>query len=112
MSDTAPVAVTVVTIPLQSIPQTLSVSLNGTVYNLTVKWNWIMQAWVMDIADSGGNPLVGGIPLVPGADLLEQYEYLGIGGSMVVNNSFNPYTPPTFTNLGSQCNLLFVTPSP
>ena len=102
-------SITLTTVPLQSTPQSFSISLAGTVYNLTIKWNWIMQSWVIDIADSQNNPMVGGIPLITGADLLEQYQYLGIDGVLIVGDGGTPDATPTFTNLGSTCFLYFAT---
>jgi hypothetical protein len=96
-------------IPLQAgTPQTLNISLAGVTYGLTVVWNNNAQVWVIDIDDSNGNPLIQGIPLVTGADLLEQYEYVGIGGSLYAVTDFDIAAPPTFDNLGQQGHLYFV----
>ena len=97
------------TIPLIASPQTLSISLAGVTYNLKIKWNSMAQCWIMDISDISDNLILGGVPLLPTADLLAQYQYLGIGGQMVVQTSNDPYAPPTFTNLGTDANLYFVT---
>lgn len=37
-----------------------------------------MGGWFMDIADDNENPILMGIPLVTGSNLLEQFAYLGI----------------------------------
>ena len=101
---------TVSVVPLISAPQTLSISLNGVIYNLTVTWNVPSQAWLLDIADTNGNNLLNGAPLVTGCDLLEQYAYVGIGGSLYVLSSGDVTAMPTFLDLGTQSNLYFVTP--
>jgi hypothetical protein len=103
-------AQTVSEVPLQATPQTLAISLAGTVYNLRLTWCPPVQVWVLDVADGGGNPLVQGQPLVTGADLLAQLAYLGIGGSLYAQSDSDPSAPPTFTNLGQQGHLYFVTP--
>lgn len=46
--------------------------------------------------------------MVTGADLLAQYGYLGFGGSLYVQTVQNPDATPTFTNLGTDCNLYWV----
>jgi len=97
-------------IPLQPTPQTLTISLAGIQYQLTAKWNNISQNWNVDIADNNGNPILTGIAMVTGADLLEQFKYLEIGGMLLAQTSSNVVAPPTFTNLGSDGNLYFVTP--
>lgn len=96
-------------IPLASVPQTLSITLAGVVYNLNVYWCRPAQTWILDIADNSGNPLVGGIPLVTGADLLAQYAYKNFGGKLIVQTDNNALMPPTFDNLGTSGNLYFVT---
>ena len=63
----------------------------------------------MDIADGGGNALVGGIPLITGADLLEQYRYLGFRGGLFVQGAANPDELPTFEDLGYGSHLYWVT---
>ena len=66
--------------------------------------------WILDIADGNNTPIVSGIPLVTGADLLAQYAYLGIGGSLYVSNPNDPGASPTFGSLGDTSSLYFVTP--
>jgi hypothetical protein len=57
-------------------------------------------SWVLDIADDIGNPILSGIPLVTGANLLSQYGYLGFGGGLYVMTTSDPDAVPTFENLG------------
>lgn len=100
-------------IPLQPFNQTFSVSLGGLVYILRVVWNNPNGTWSMDISDQSGNPLLQGVPLATGADLLGQFRYLGIGGAggqMVAQSSFDADVPPTYADLGNQGNLFFVAP--
>jgi hypothetical protein len=102
------------TIPLTGSNEIFSITLNGVSYILTVIWRddpCGMGGWFLDIADSVGDPLVQGIPFVTGADLLAQYGYLGFGGSLYVQTLLdNPQAPPTFTNLGTDCQLYWVQP--
>jgi hypothetical protein len=96
-------------IPVVNIPQTFTIDLGGTTYTLTVKWNDIAQSWFADIADESQNPLACGIPLICGADLLQQLAYLGIPGSVYVYTNGQAYAVPTLDNLGTECNLYFQT---
>jgi len=100
------------TIPVQvGTPQSFSINLGGTTYQLTLQYrnDSVTPSWVLDIADNSGNPIVQGIPLVTGANLLEQYSYLGFNGGLFVLNSSDPDAPPTFENLGGDCLLYFAT---
>lgn len=92
-------------IPLTPEPQTFSIMLGSTVYELTFTYR---NGWLLDIADASSNPILSGIPLVCGLDLLAQYQYLGIGGALVVLSDGDGLTPPTFDNLGQSCHLYFV----
>ena len=95
-------------IPLIAAPQTLKITLGGVIYTLTLVYRGM---WVMDIADAVGNPIVCGIALVTGADLLAQLSYLGIGGIMQVqSDGVNPDSVPTFSNLGQQAHLYWTAP--
>ncbi|WP_436286583.1 phage baseplate plug family protein [Robbsia andropogonis] len=96
-------------IPLSSKPQTLTVSLGGTTYQLTVKWNAVSSCWVLDIADSTGAGIVSGIPMITGADLLGQYAYLGISGALYCQTDNDPSAVPTFSNLGTTGHLYLAT---
>lgn len=99
-------------IPLQTgVPQTFTATLSGVKYTLTLQYrNDVMGGWVLDIADSSGNPIVSGIPLVTGANLLAQYAYLGFTGGLYVQTTSDPDAVPTFTNLGDDGLLYWVTP--
>jgi hypothetical protein len=95
-------------IPLQGISQTFTINLAGTNYTLTVKWNDSNEAgWVLDIADANQNPIVCGLPLITGLDILAGLNYLGIGGALYVYTNGDQSAVPTFTNLGTDCNLYF-----
>lgn len=98
------------TIPLQAQPQAFSITLSGVVYNMTLKYqNVSMGGWVLDIADANNKPLLQGVPLVTGADLLRQYSHLGFGGALWVQTQSNPNAVPTFKNLGTDGQLYYVT---
>lgn len=95
-------------IPLQPNPQILQVILAGVPYQLTVKWNDANQAWTLDIADVNRNPIISGIPIVTGRDLLAPYGYLNFGGQLIAQTTNDTDAVPTLANLGSTGNLYFV----
>lgn len=96
-------------IPLQAKNQRLSVTLRGVVYRLAVNWRNAAATWFLDIADGNGNPLLQGLALVSGCDLLHQHQEVGLGGQLVVALDAGTLAP-TFDNLGSAAHVLFVTP--
>lgn len=98
-------------IPLISTPQTFQIGLAGVNYLMTVKWNDQPDAgWEFDLILSDTNvPLLAGAPFVTGTDLLANLEYLGVGGQLFVTTVGDPGAVPTFTNLGTEANLYFVT---
>ena len=104
-------AETTYTIPLTAEDQSFSISLAGAEYQLTLRWIDADEGgWVLDLAlPDGGGDLVSGIPLVTGCDLLAPYEYLGIGGGLVVWADDNDL-PPSVDNLGDGVDLIFITP--
>lgn len=102
---------TILRIPLQTgVPQKFSIILSGTTYQLTFLYRDIDQGgWFVDIDDNAGNPIVHGIPLVTGANLLEQYAHLGFAGGLFVQTINNPDAVPTFSNLGADGQLYWAT---
>lgn len=99
---------TVYEIPLTANPQKLTISLGTNTYQLVVKWNDQSQTWVIDINDTDGNPVLTGLSMVTGADLLEQYSYMNFGGQLIAQSDTDLSLPPTFDNLGTIGHLYFV----
>lgn len=98
-------------IPLSAQNQQLRIALGSVTYQLTLRWNSQPDAgWVMNIADDGGSPILSGVPLVTGCDLLAQYGYLGIEGQLTVQTDHDPDAAPTLDNLGVSSFLYYVSP--
>lgn len=95
-------------IPLNSTNQTFSITLGGVEYQLTLVWRDI-AGWALDIASSTGNAIISGIPLVTGADLLQQYAHLGFNGALIVASDIDINSVPTENNLGSGGHVYFIT---
>jgi hypothetical protein len=95
-------------IPLVPGPQRLSTVINGRTYLLRVLYaNEPEGGYFLDISAADGTPLVAGLPLVTGCDLLEQYAYLGLGVGLYVYTDGEPDATPTFDNLGATSHLVF-----
>lgn len=99
---------------IPTVPQssTQTISLNGTLYQIALNWCAPAACWMMNIADQNGNAIVNGVPLVTGADLLAQFEYLGIGSGigMFVQSDNDPDEVPSYGSLGSTSHLFFIAP--
>ncbi|MDW3684910.1 hypothetical protein RA280_24780 [Cupriavidus sp. CV2] len=97
-------------IPSSATPQRFRITLSGVEYQMTIQYRKAGGAgWVLDIADANDTPLVGGIPLVTGVNLLGQYAYLGFGGRLWVQGAGDPDDVPTFDDLGTGSHVFWVT---
>jgi len=100
-------------VPLTAQPQNFAIRLAGVNYQMTLWWNnAAMGGWTLDVYDNESNPIVTGIPLITGADLLAQYSYLGFNGSLYCYTDNDATAPPTYTNLGAGSHLYFTTELP
>lgn len=101
---------TIQVIPLSAANQTFTVQLGLIEYRLRLIYRDADEAgWVMDISDAEDTPIVAGIPLITGANLLAQYGYLEIGGALYMATDADPDAVPTFENLGGAAKLYWVT---
>lgn len=105
-------------IPLQTgANQNLTVSVNvdnqTLRLNLNIVWNDIGGYWFMTVTDASANVLLlDAIPLLPGAypaaNILDQYQYMGIGSVFVLPMSNTAtFNEPTFTNFGTDYVLVW-----
>lgn len=94
-------------IPLSPENQSFSISLAGKSFQMAVTWR--AAFWCLDIMDSSGADLIKGVPLITGADLLAQYDYLGLGFSLYVGCDNPANVNPTETDLGIYSHLYAVT---
>lgn len=80
---------------------------------LTFRFAWADSpdgGWFMDISSLDGTPLARGLPLTAGENILQQLDYLGIGGEIRVQTDADPLVEPTYDNLGLNGRVLLVTP--
>jgi hypothetical protein len=102
-------------VPLSpSTAQKIQVTLDNTVYVAVFTWNGVSGCWIMDLYQADGTtPVLRGTPLVTGADLLSQYAYLELGGSLVALTIAVGHPPdevPSFDDLGIDGHLYYVVP--
>lgn len=100
-------------LPLVNVPQSFNITLGDTTYIMTSVWNDSPEAgWIIGFADQiTGDQVVSNIPLICGIDLLAGLEYLGFGGQLLVYTDGDATLVPTLDNLGTECNVYFITPS-
>ncbi|MEN4198926.1 phage baseplate plug family protein [Serratia marcescens] len=94
-------------IPLTPTNQQFAITLGEQQLNMRVMWR-DEAGWLLDLMDGAGAELVNSIPLVPGANLLEQYAHLGLKGALAVLVDNNEPELPTKTNLGIGSHLYYV----
>ena len=96
-------------VPLTPVSQQFAITLGGRRLTLAVTWRNLGGAgWVLDIEDgTTGVPLVHGIPLVTGTDLLAQHKHLGIPGGLLVMTDSDMNAVPTSANLGVSSYLIW-----
>ncbi|CDL79913.1 phage baseplate plug family protein [Xenorhabdus cabanillasii] len=94
-----------VEIPLQPVNQQFDIQLGGVNYRMRLQWR-DCAGWVLDIMHPNSEPIVTGLPLVFGVDILEQHSYLGFNGSLIFMNH-NPQKETKGGELGCDERLYF-----
>lgn len=98
-------------IPLDPEAQKFAVPLGSNTYTMEIQFNDSNSTWFMDLySEDGLTPLVRGIPMVTGVNLLEPFGYLGIGVELYVQTDTDPNKMPTYENLGLDSHLYMVVP--
>jgi len=89
----------------QTFTSTLPVDGGNVTLTFAFTWNEQGGYWWVTITDVNGNLLLDGVPVItglyPAANLLRQYQYLGIGSAYLVPNSATLPDNPDFSNLGT-----------
>lgn len=97
--------------PLSPNAQQMTVPIGDR--ELTFRFAWSDSpdgGWFVDISTLDGAPLVRGLPLTAGENVLQQFGYLGIGGAIYVQTDADPFVEPTYDNLGLNGRVFLVTP--
>lgn len=87
--------------------QTFSISQGGHDYGMRIVWHG--TCWFLDLLDSNNGLIIGGIALITGADLLAQYQHLGLGFSLYVVCDDPASENPGATDLGITSHLYIST---
>ena len=98
----------IVRIPTSPMPQRFLITLSaGQTYQLVTQYRDAPEAgWTLDIGEPNGTPIISGIPLVTGVNLLAQYQHL-IVGSLFVLSDVETWAVPGFSDLGVSSHLYF-----
>jgi hypothetical protein len=96
----------------QSFNCTLPIDSKNMTLGFSFTYNTVGGYWFMSVKDVQTNTmLLDAVPLVtgeyPAADLLGQYEYLGIGSAMIVPTSSLAIDRPDDTSLGTDYVLVW-----
>jgi hypothetical protein len=97
-------------IPFSASNQKFNISLGGVTYTIISVWNGEAPAWFIDVINTATQEFViTSLPLVTGVNLLMQFQYTGIKGVLLAYTNGEPTQPPTFTNLGAESNVYYIT---
>lgn len=83
-------------IPLNNSNQKFKINLGGKAYKLQTIYR--IDTWFLDILEPDETPMICGIPLVMGDNLLTQYQHIIQGGLYVLNE--NPDEAHRYFELG------------
>ncbi|MDE9553375.1 hypothetical protein KKJ06_19745 [Xenorhabdus bovienii] len=95
----------IIEIPLRAENQQFDIQLGGINYRMQLQWR-DCAGWILDIMQGNSEPVVTGIPLVFGVDILEQHRYLGFNGSLVFYGD-DPKNETNKVELGKNNRLYF-----
>ena len=97
--------------PLRPEAQQIRIQLGTVEYIVRFGWGDTADGgWFIDISDAEAVPLLRGLALTAGENVLQQFDYLGIAGEIRVQTDGDDLVEPTYANLGSNGKVLFITP--
>lgn len=97
--------------PLRPEAQVMTIDLASVLYTVRFGWSDTPDGgWFIDLRTYEGVPLIMGLPLTAGENVLQQFDYLGIGGEIRAETDGNVLIEPTYDNLGSNGKILFISP--
>lgn len=94
-------------IPLTADNQQFSIILADNSWRISLIWREIY--WIMDLQNERAEPVIGGIPLVTGTDLLAPFVWMGLGFQLWVVCGDAAQDYPSKTDLGDRSHLMVVT---
>ena len=88
--------------------QSFSVQLDGAVYQVRLRYNTRAGHWALDLADAVGTPLLSGMAIRLGVDLLAQFSDDRFPpGKLFAMNWVNAYAEPDRDNFGTDVALIY-----
>lgn len=97
-------------LPFQARAETFNIDLGARTVRLTTRFCPPSESWLLDIDETDGTPLLRGLPLVTGVDMLGQHKHLGLGGELRVQSVPNLDIVPDYDALGTTGFVFFVVP--
>jgi len=86
------------------------VTLEDTIYQLSLIWNGRDNAWFLSIAEQDGTPILDGIKLVPGYELLSRFKDSRLPpGALLTPDLTGTGDYPTRDNFGVDMKLVYMT---
>lgn len=97
-------------LPLPAGPSIFSVAIKGREFRFRFAYaNTEGGGWYMDIGDADSNPLICGLPLTTGLNLLGQFGYLGLDFGLYVSVDGRPDEAPDYQDMGNGLHVKVVT---
>jgi len=88
--------------PNQTFISTLPIDNKNIELKFYIRYNTEAEYWTMSITDvSTQTLLIDSLPLLTGFNLLEQYDYMGIGKAFIIKSGSPNTENPDDTNLGT-----------
>lgn len=88
------------------------ISLSGTVFTLSFRFNGRMNRWMLDVNDASGNQILSGIPLLILRSLFAQYRTLNLPeGLTFVTDDTGTDTQATLYSFGLTNSLWYEDPT-
>lgn len=88
--------------------QSFTTTLDGAVYRIHLRYNTRGGFWAIDILDASDTPLILGLAIRLGIDLLAQYTEDIPPGQLFAINYADQYTEPNRDNFGTDVMLVYM----
>ena len=88
---------------------TFKQELEGTVYTFGFRYNERFAAWIMDISDETGNPIILGTPVLTDVDILSRFPYESLPpGQFLCIDETGQQRNPDRDDFGDEIKLLYL----
>ncbi len=94
-------------IPLSTGAQQFTIKLGENALQIRLVWREAQGGgWFMDLSDTDGTPVLSGLALRCGHDLLEEHVHLGLG-KLTVSLDGKSDSDPVYEDMGRQIQLIW-----